>query len=179
MRRFSCIFYLMAILLLCTGCGEEGARTDQPRTYSQAGLSFEYPENWAVTKDETQEGLRYLFVESPGDAILIIQLYNAGNAMGIRDYAAAFAQSAKAETPVGTLVDLAPGRVVQSGGFEMLTAPFSISLLGEMVPHTRTFRRKRVADRTCFIVSQVADEDRPKVDAGFELIASTFQYQAP
>jgi len=85
----------------------------------------------------------------------------------------------KDDTPLGSVPDSVLGNVNNSGGYEILTERFSIALLGEKVPHTRTYMRKSVANRVCFIVAQVANEDRSKVTEGFELIFSSFTYRTP
>ena len=154
-------------------------RIDNPRAYNNAGLEFEYPRNWKVTEDVQQEELRYLFVESPGDALLIIQIFSADDALDIQDFAKSFAQTAKEETPKSFLVDSVFGSVSKSGGYEILTEQFSMTLLRQKIPHTRTYRLKPVANRVCFIIAQVADEDRLKVTKGFELIFSSFKYSTP
>ena len=71
---------LVIALFLFVGCGERNAATDNPTSYSKAGLEFEYPGNWTVTEDTQQAGLRFLIVESPGDAVVIIQIYPTDDA---------------------------------------------------------------------------------------------------
>ena len=176
MIYISCLVF---VSLLLVGCGERSVKIDNPRAYNNAGLEFEYPRNWKVTEDVQQEELRYLFVESPGDALLIIQIFSADDALDIQDFAKSFAQTAKEETPKSFLVDSVFGSVSKSGGYEILTEQFSMTLLRQKIPHTRTYRRKPVANRVCFIIAQVADEDRLKVTKGFELIFSSFKYSTP
>lgn len=179
MEKIICIAFLVFVSPLFVGCGERSAETDNPRAYNNTGLTFEYPRNWKVTEDSQQESIRNLFVESPGNALLIIQIYSADVALDIQEFAEGFAQSAKDDTPLGSVPDSVLGNVNNSGGYEILTERFSIALLGEKVPHTRTYMRKSVANRVCFIVAQVANEDRSKVTEGFELIFSSFTYRTP
>ena len=91
MIYISCLVF---VSLLLVGCGERSVKIDNPRAYNNAGLEFEYPRNWKVTEDVQQEELRYLFVESPGDALLIIQIFSADDALDIQDFAKRFAQTA-------------------------------------------------------------------------------------
>ncbi len=179
MKKIVHIPYLVISLLLLVGCGERSAKTDNPRSYNKAGIAFEYPGNWEVTEDEQLAGLRYLFVETPGDAIVIIQIYSADDALEIRDFAQNFARSAQEETPFGNVSASVFSSVEKSNGYEILTERFSITLLGENVPHTRIYRRKPVDNKVCLIVAQVAVEDLSKVTMGFEQIFSSFKYETP
>jgi hypothetical protein len=99
--------------------------------------------------------------------------------LDIQDFAKSFAQTVKEETPKSFFVDSVFGSVSKSGGYEILTEQFSMTFLRQKIPHTRTYRRKPVANRVCFIIAQVADEDRLKVTKGFELIFSSFKYSTP
>jgi hypothetical protein len=179
MKNMIYISCLVFVSLWLVGCGERSAEIDNPRAYNNAGLEFEYPRNWKVTEDIQQGELRYLFVESPGNALLIIQIVSADDALDIQDFAKSFTQSAKEETPIGNFTGSVFGSVNKSGGYEILTEQLSIALLGEKIPHTRTYRRKPVANRVCFIIAQVADEDLLKVTKGFELVFSSFMYRIP
>jgi hypothetical protein len=179
MKELAHIPYLVIALLLLVGCGERFATTDNPRSYNKAGMGIEYPRNWKVTEDTEQAGIRNLFVETPGNAIVIIQIYSAKDAFGIKAFAQNFARSAQEETAVGNVSVSRFSSVERSNGHETLTEPFSITVLGENVPHTRTYRRKTIDDKVCFIVAQVADEDRSKVTKGFEQIFSSFGYGTP
>ncbi len=173
------ISLLAAVALLCVSCGETSAQIESPKSYDNAGLQFEYPGNWEVAEDVQQEHSRYLFVESPGDAILIIQVFSADDATDIKDYAKNFAQSAKNATPSLDFADSAFSSVDESGGYEILTEKFSVENLGVKIAHFRKYRRKVVSNRVCFIIEQVAEEDRDKVTKGFELIVSSFNYSIP
>ena len=72
---FPCAAALLALAFL-TSCGEPKAKTDQPLKYNQGGMSFQFPGNWKVTDVTQDASVHFLFVESPGDATLIIQLFS-------------------------------------------------------------------------------------------------------
>ena len=179
MKNMIRISYLVIMLFLLVGCGERSARTDNPRSYNKTGIEFKYPRNWKVTEDVQQAEFRYLFVETPGNALLIIQIYSADDALEIQDFAKNIDHSVKEETPVGNVSASTFSSVNKSDGYEILTEQFSITLLGETVTHTRTYRRKPIGSKVCFIIAQVANEDFSKVTKGFEQIFSSFRYETP
>lgn len=165
-------------LALAAGC-ERKARTDQPRSYAKDGIRFQYPGNWEVTEDVETEGFRHLFVETPGDAILIVQVYAASDAMGLEDFARQFARTATEKTPFGKVGASTFGRVEESDGYESLTERLSISALGQRVRHTRVYRRRQFGRKVCFLIAQVADENHDKVAGGFDQIFASFTCEAP
>jgi len=173
---------LAALVVLAAGltlasCGGKKADTAHPITYRKDGLSFQMPGNWRVTEDASEEGIRYLFVEEPGDAIVVVQLLGADDALGIAEYARSFAEQAKEGTDVGTLSASTFSRAGEAGGYETLRETFHMTLLGVTVPHTRDYRRRLFGDQVCFLVAQVSDEDRGLVTGGFRLITSTLTYE--
>ena len=174
MKEMFHVACLVIAMLLLVGCGERSATTVGPRIYDRAGVEFEYPQAWEVTTDTQQAGPRYLFVETPGAALVIIQIHSADDASAIQYFAQDFARSAREETAVGNVSESTFGGVEEADGYEIVTERFTITLLGVNVPHTRTYRRKSIADNVCFIIAQVADEDRSKVTKGFEQIFSSF-----
>ena len=142
-------------------------------------MAFKYPGNWEITEDEQQAGLRVLIVETPGAAIVVIQIYSAGDALEIGDFAESFTRVARGDNPLGIISASEFSGLEKSDGDEILTERFSLGLLGENVPHTRIYRRKTGDDKVCFIVAQVADEDLSKVNMGFEQIFSSFKCGIP
>ena len=166
---------LVSIVALClsfcflTGCGERKAQVNKPQAYDYQQLAFSYPGNWEVTEDETTEDLRYAFVETPGDAITILQIYEPDFSLSIQEYAENFSTSAREATPYGE---------VSEGIFTELTSEslketFIITVLGVEVPHERRIVRKAFSGGICFMVFQVAEEDLKKVQPGFQLIERT------
>ncbi len=178
MKRLVHISWLIMALLLLSAC-ERNARTDNPKSYNNAGIEFEYPGNWKVTEDSQQAGFRYLSVETPGDAIVIIQIYPTKDALEINEFAQWFAQAFKEEIPFGTISASKFSQVKKLEGYENLTEQFSIILLGEDIPHTRIYIRKPIDNRVCLMVAQAADEDHSKVIRGFEQVFTSFRSKAP
>lgn len=177
MIQISCLALLSLFL---TGCGERSAEVDNPRAHNNAGLEFQYPGNWKVAEDGKKGELRHLLIESPGIGLLVtIFMLPADDARDIQGFAEIYARSFKEEVPFGDVTDSVFGSIRQSGEYEILSEQFSMDILGVKTPHTRTYRRKSVADQVCFVVDQVADEHHSKVAKGVELVVSSLTYETP
>ena len=175
---FKSIFLALA-LGLSLGCGEPGAQVGKPKLYSKDGVTFSYPGNWKVAEDSHQPGFRYIIVETPGDAILGIHIYPEALAMGLKEYAQWYADDTSKALPIGRITTSAFAPTRMSGEFEMIKEEFSISLLGETIPHTRHFRRKQTGSEVCYLTSQAASGDYLKASPGFDQIVNSFTYRAP
>jgi len=161
------------------GCGGKVADTGNPTSYAKSGLSFQMPGNWRVTEDEEVGTVRYLFVEEPGDALVVVQLRPSADVGDLLSVAKEFAKSAKEATPLGKIGTSKFGSSGTDGAYETLRERFSISLGGQHIPHTRDYRLRTFGDRTCLLIAQVADEDRSDVEAGFRQVMDTLAYKAP
>ena len=175
MRSTTSIACLVIAGLLLVGCGERRAETGSPRTYQHDGIEFEYPGNWKVTEDDREGEVRLLLVETPGEAIVVIQITPEDMAAGLREFAETFARSAREQTPIGKIGKSSFAAAKNQGEYEVLTERFSISLLGEGTPHTRTYHRRNLQGKALTIILQVADEDGSKVVKGAEQIVSSFK----
>jgi len=176
--RVSCVM-ILALALMLVGCGESEADVGNPQHYSKDGVEFDYPGNWEVTDDAQNAEGRYLLIESPGDALMMIHIYSGSDALGIQAFASNFAKLAEENTPIGDVTASTFSNVTHSGGYEELTEQMSITVLGETVPLTRTYRRKAIGSNVCVLVGHVVDEDRSLVVGGFEQVFSSFKYNAP
>lgn len=177
MIHISCLALLSLFLI---GCGERSAEIDNPIAYNNAGLAFQYPGNWRIADDDQKGEVRHLLIESPGTARLVIFMLPADEARDIKGFAEFYAQSFKEEVPFGdNITDSVFGSIKQSGKYEILSEQFSMDIFGVKAPHTRTYIRKPITDRVCFVVAQVADEYHSKVTKGFELVYSSLTYRTP
>src|SRR5437016_14586787 len=84
-------------LLVTVGC-ERRAETEQSKNYDNNGVQFRYPANWRVTEDSQDGNLRHLHIETPGAAIVAIQIWYSSDA-DITQFAKDFSSSATENTP--------------------------------------------------------------------------------
>lgn len=180
------------VVVLFSGACETAPRVAQPQSYRRQGISFDYPSNWSVTEDVAKGGdaeFRYLFVESPGSAIVIVQYYRLGMDVSVEDFSADFHRRALGETEdlvrFGTLSPIAASsgrtrsvRAVVAGaprdGIEQL---FSVSAVGVHVPHKYHAFKVQVAPATAFVVVQAAVEDWNLVAPGFDLVLTSLEIE--
>jgi hypothetical protein len=131
------------------GC-ERVATIKSPKTYDKDGIHFQHPGNWKVTADSQRDGVRYLFLETPGQATVTIQIYLATEALEIEEFARGFSSIVRQELPkyvaVGNSTFGAPEDV---SGYKSITEQFSISALGQEVP-TSALTNKNNSATTSF-----------------------------
>jgi hypothetical protein len=168
---------IWAILLLgLLGC-EKAADISSPIKYEKENVSFSYPQNWKVTEDVGQQDVRYLFVESPGDAIFMALIYSKNDAVPLSEFVEWFSSQSREETPIGN-VGKSSFSAVEKNKFSPrmkgIKENFAISLLGEQTPHIREYYAMDTKNKIAFLVAQAATEDLSKVAPGFDLILSSF-----
>ena len=86
MRRQFTSPLIVIVLLAAVGC-ERVATVKTPKIYDKDGIHFKHPGNWKVTTDSQRDGVRFLFLETPGNATVAIQIYLATEALEIEDFA--------------------------------------------------------------------------------------------
>lgn len=180
-RRFVAIpvLVVISISLLLAGCWESPADISNPQTYDKDGLTFTYPGNWKVVEDVAGDPVRYLFVESPGEALVIVQVDSSGQAKSLKPFAESFSQRAATETPIGSTGQNEFGPLETRAAYEAIQEKFSITLLSVEVSHTRVYLRKASGDTTLFIINQASDEDLASVEPGFDQISTSLEMQEP
>ena len=170
--------FLFPFFLVLIGCGEPTAQTEKPQLYTKNGVSFSYPGNWKITEERGTD-VRMILLESRGDAIMSIHIYQEKQAPSLVDYAKWFEDTSATNVPFGRVTKSTFGPTQKDGVFELITAEFSIVLLGETVPHTREFRRRRFSNSSCYFTCQVASEDHVKTSSGFDQVVNSFSYAEP
>jgi hypothetical protein len=181
---------LLAALLLFA-C-EAAPEIQHPLTYSRDGISFRHPGNWSVTEDVANPGdprFRYLFVESPGSAIVIVHHYEPRLELSVQEFAARFARSEVEEAedlvrlgPSGLISartgDSGPVRSVVAGtSRERVEQSFSVSAAGAEVPHRFRAFRVETDSGSAFLIAQAAVEDWDLVAPGFDLVLASFEVE--
>lgn len=177
MDKLKYLAVLFSFLILL-GCGERKADVKNAVLYNKEGVSFNLPGNWAVTEDEEDDGIRYLFVETPGDALVVIHVFaNIDEAPRLEDYADFFVQESMNNMPVGSrsrglITEI--HKTLGDKAFHGYRNAFTATFVGQEYPHTVEFFSVSSSDRSAYLTTQVADEDLPKVEKGFEQIISSF-----
>ena len=156
-----------------TGCFEQVADVANPKGYDSHQLSFQYPRNWQISEDTFTPQVHNLFVESPGDALVIIQCYNSGTTQDLKAFSESFSENARTETPLGEFSDSNFRTLSKEAGYDWIQEEFEISLLGESIPHKRIFGTKKINIRQVLLIFQVAIEDYLKAEPGLNLIRDT------
>lgn len=172
--------FLLSFLAFCLSACEMHADLSQPEAYSRDGISFSLPGNWSVTEDAEENGFRYLFVETPGDAIIFISTYRKEDASSLREHVEWAIQNTIDEMPFGSRTAgsiTRTQRVIDQRKFDGYKNEFIVSAVGFEVPHVAEFFRFDSATRSAYFLTQVAVEDLDKVSGGFDLVLSTFTLQ--
>ena len=174
-RQFTSPLIILA-LLAHLGC-EKVATVKAPKIYHKDGIHFKFPGNWKVTSDSQRDRVRFLFLETPGNATVAIQVYLATEALEIEDFARQFSSNVQKEMPryvtVGNSTFGGPDDVA---GYRSMTEQFSISTLGTEVPHIRFYKQKQFGNNVVNVICQVSNEDEDFVAIGFDQIQSSLQY---
>jgi len=173
-------FCLLAFLAYFVSACEMNADLSQPEAYSRNGISFSLPGNWSVTEDAEENGFRYLFVETPGDAIIFISTYRKEDAGSLREHVEWTIQNTIDEMPFGSRTEgtiTRTQRVIDQRKFDGYKNEFIASVVGFEVPHVTEFYRFDSETRSAYFLTQVAVEDMDKVSGGFDLVLSTFKLQ--
>lgn len=170
-----------ALLALLFGCGEVAA-SKTTLSYENEGVSFRLPSNWEVTEDVEVEGFRYLFVETPGEAILTIHLYPADESFDLEGYVASSMDNLTGEMPIGEISigsNIPIVREVDTVEFAGIQSHFSIEILSIEVPHLVRHFSITQEGFDINISEQVSAEDLHLVEDGFDLVLSSFTFVNP
>lgn len=171
-RNLTAILLAVVIGVSLSGC-EKAAEVAKPLSYEKEGVSFQFPSNWTVTEDVTEDDFRYIFVESPGDSIFIFHIYAEGDEMDLREYAEWFSGEMKVALPIGT-----PGestftpteRETGAGRLEGLLEDLPVTFLGERVDQKHEYVRIEAGGRVVYLIASAPAEDLELVAPGFDLI---------
>ncbi len=189
--RISLAVALGLVLPVVVSC-EQFPNLSSPSFYSKDGISFRYPGNWTVSEDVTKEGdseYRYLFVKSPGDAILISQRYRPEVDLTPEEFASDFKAIRNAEAEdVFRVGRFRPIKVQSRSDFQVqatiagetregIGQAFVISALGEKITHFSTLFTIDHRNQTIFVVAQAPREDWKLVEPAFQLVQSSLRIE--
>lgn len=167
---------LIIFILFVSGCYDR-ADVSSPSEYRRENIRFLYPNNWKVTQDVDRNGFRYLFVESPGDAIMILQIYRNEDALNLRDFVEQFAGKTEQEIPLGKIDNNYFSTVVKTtaaGPKTGLRERFGLVIGNTQIPHIREYFRLEMKNEVIFFIRQTPEEASKRVTPGFDLILESF-----
>ena len=171
------LFLFLALFLVLSAC-ERPADLENTDEYSRDGISFSLPGNWEVTEDVEDAGFRYLFVETPGGAIIVISAFPTEFSSSLLEHVEWTIQHAIDEMPIGKRSEgsvMEIQNTISDQAYSGYKNEFAISLAGFNVPHIAEFYRFTTNTKHAFIQFQVSIEDLSKVRGGFDLVLSTFK----
>ena len=178
---------LVAALLVCA-C-ETTPDLANPKAYAKDGVSFQHPGNWSVSEDVTTEGgskHRYVFVESPGSALVMALILPPPIDESVEEFAVGFRRRLIEEVDDRALLEASktsspsevgvPVRAVVMGApRDGVEHALAASSLGEVVPHRFRVFKVELPAAAIFLIVQAASEDWPLVGPGFDLVLSSFE----
>tara|TARA_R110002096_G_scaffold200639_9_gene384690 strand:- start:1415 stop:2122 length:708 start_codon:yes stop_codon:yes gene_type:complete len=173
--RLCATFFTLLLVSLLLGCGEPQADLTTPNTHRSGTIAFEYPKNWRITDEAVKPEVQYIIVETPGDALVVLQSFPAVDAILLEDFASAFSERSAAETPIGKVEESTFTLLPEGSGFRWIQEEFSMSLLGESILHRRLFGARQIGERKVFLIFQVATEDLDRALPGLELIRDSLR----
>lgn len=174
--RLPYFILLIIFILFVSGCYDR-ADVSSPSEYRRENITFLYPDNWEVTQDVDRNDFRYLFVESPGDAIMIIQIYMKEDALSLRDFVEQFAGKTKQEIPLGKTDNNYISTVVKTtatGPKTGLRERFALVIGDTQIPNIREYFRLEMKNKGIFLISQTPEVTSKRVASGFDLILESF-----
>lgn len=165
---------------------EPAAEVDAPQHYEKDAISFDYPGNWKVSEESTNENgveLRTINVESAGNALLMIQSFKPAVEVDLGEHIEITMKAMQDEVgkQVGGLADSTRGEV---SDFQRMflgetrpgkRAAITITALGEKVPSSVALHGAVLADRTVLLFTTIPDEDRKSVEPGFNQVIDSLK----
>lgn len=173
MRLLSPPCLLLALFALVS-CGEPAADVVNPKKYEKEGIVFIHPGNWTIEDESHEAGFHHVTVETPGDALVVVQAFAKEDALSLKEYAESFSAEAAKAIPLGKMDGNRFTELPEQGGWQRLQETLTMHLAGTEIPHTRYYETRDFGEQRCFVLCQVATEDLAKVQEGFaQIVKST------
>lgn len=167
------VLFLFPLFPAC----EKPAEIENPQQYKKDGISFTHPGNWSVTEDLEEDGYRYVIVETPGDALFMVQVYEEYEALDLESFVESYSEQVKTDTPVGSAGESSRSPIERRIQGDLLTGTyerFDVRMMGIRVPHIIEYYRLESGDKVYFLITFVSDEDLELVTKGFDQILGSF-----
>jgi len=157
--------------------------------FDEDGLSFEYAEGWEVSDDETQEAVRYIFVQGPKDAVSIIQQYPLDEAPSLEEFSTSYSEETQVlPVSIGSTAEASPtvvaqpefmiiNRDLEGKSYEWVVERVPGTIGGVQTSDYREYFRKDSEKFATFLINQVSNDVISEFEGSFELIFKTLQSQ--
>ena len=158
--------------------------------FDEGGLSFEYPEEWEITDDETQDSVRYIFVQGPNDSISIIQQHPLLEAPTLAEFSSRYSEETQVVlVPLaGDTLEPSPtvlaqpefmiiNRDLEGKTYEWVVERVPGNIGGIATNDYREYFRKDSENYATFLINQVNNDVISEFEGSFELIFKTLQSQ--
>lgn len=164
------------LLIMLSGC-ERDAAISQPKHYETPDISFDYPSNWKIDPELTQDDS--VTVQSVGDAIFSILIYEQSNVLELEELTTLFSgYVAKEAMPFGEIETISKDSISKTtpyGKIEGIKINLSMNLLGQKIPYTSEYYLISKEEKAVFLYSYTPTKDRKHTDPGFNLIIQSFK----
>jgi len=177
--RRSQFLALFVVLLTSIGASGDNLARVTLESYENDGISFLIPDGWKVTEDEEIGAFRLLFIESPDNAVLLVQLHPRDDSERLEKFVSSkrdgwIEDKSFDKIEVGSAFPIIRKiNTVEYSGFEFRVTFEDNSV---KVPHvTRCFLAKHT-ERNIYFTAQAPSEDLAAEEDGFDLILSSFLY---
>ncbi len=184
--------WLLACLLLtavaaCDPFAARKADVDNPQTFGEGDLSFDYPGNWKIESErETVESfsiVSHTLEPRWGNALVVVQVFTPGVEIEFEQLLSDFRQGMR-ESFAGSLIEdrqidgqdsvevhhdligeSRPGRRMR----------FAVEILGESTENTVDIYVANLEDRTVIVYTQAPDDEIAQARPAFEQVMGTMK----
>jgi len=170
------LLILIAILVSLAACEEHVDLSDQKR-HAINGFSFSIPANWEVIQEAEERGVSYLYIESPGLAIVQVTIYDQKASFTLREYAMYSIENTEKRTSFGSRNEGTLKKIKKSFAGKKLNGyrnEYIWTLVVFPSQQVTEFFKFPNKDRGIFITTMAPEDNLDKVEKGFDLIISSF-----
>lgn len=150
------------------------------KEYLKDGLSFSYPDNWSVNDDKKMEnGVRFVTFEDNYNSVFMVTGFPSKFSINLEDYVKKFNEESFELVPIGkvTIVEeLDVTRTIKNSEQQGKRLRYSITLLGETVPHISDFFKLEGDELTTIVVMQTATENRNGAEKEFQVMLDSLKF---
>lgn len=147
--------------------------------YEGNGLAFSYNNNWKITGDELRGKVRWISIESDNNAVFIIAIVPSELSIDLNNFAANIEKERPSSIALGRVSETKTSEISRSIKGEIsngIRHKFSVTLLGENVPHTQDFFLIKTEEANVITMIQAPDEDWKNSDEGFQVIFDSLRF---